>query len=93
MVVFGTRTRSPSPLPELLLKLSDGFVLLLDNKVLGSDIVQERVFVVVGVGLMMGLRLGRNRSLALLGDRFFTSPGMLFALAGLFQWWNISMGR
>ncbi|XXG89013.1 hypothetical protein AAC387_Pa12g1117 [Persea americana] len=86
MAAFGRRTRSPSPLLKLRLKLSNEFVLLLDNKVLGPDIVQERVFVVIGVGLVMGLRLGQDRSLALLGDRFFTSPSMLFALAGLFQW-------
>ena len=58
MATSGRRTLSPSPLPELLLELSDELFLLLDDEVLGPDIVQERVFVVVGVGLMMGLRLG-----------------------------------
>ena len=93
MATFRRRTRSPSPLPELLLELTDELILLLDNKVLGPDIVQERVFVVVGVGLVMGLKLGHDRSLALLGDGFFTSPSMVFALARLFQWWNFSTGR
>ena len=58
MAASGRRTRSPPPLPELLLKLSDELFLLLDNEILGPDIVQERVFVVVGVCLMMGLRYG-----------------------------------
>ena len=42
-------------LPELLSKLTDELVLLLDNKVLGSDIRKERVIVAIGVGLMMRL--------------------------------------
>ena len=58
MAAYGRRTRSPSPLPELLLEPLDKLFLLLDNEVLGPGILQERVFVVVGVGLMMGLRLG-----------------------------------
>ena len=56
--MLGRWTRSPPSLPELPLKLTDELVLLLDNKVLGPDILQERVFVVVGVGLVVGLRYG-----------------------------------
>ena len=89
-VASGRWTWSPSPLSELLLELTDELILLLDDKVLSPEIVQERVFVIVGVGLVIGLELGQDRSLALLGDRFFTSYGMLFALAGLFQWRNFS---
>ena len=55
----GRWTRSPPSLPELLSKLTDGFVLFLDNKVLGPDMLQERVIVVIEVGLMMGLRLAQ----------------------------------
>ena len=82
MAVSGRWTWSPSPLPELLLELTDELILLLDDKVLSPEIVQERIFIVVGVGLVMGLRLGQDRSLALLGDRFFTSPGMLLCSGG-----------
>ena len=64
MATSGRMARSPSPLPELQLELTDELVLLLDNKVLGPDILQERVFVVVGVGPVMGLRLGQYRHLA-----------------------------
>ena len=63
MTASGRRTQSPCPLPELLLELSDELVLLLDNEVLGPDIAQERVFVVVGIGLVMGLRYGPCRLL------------------------------
>ena len=51
-------TRSPSPIPELLVELSNELFLLLDDAVPGPDIVQERVFVVVEVGLVVGLRFG-----------------------------------
>ena len=53
MNASGRCTRSLRPLSELLLELPDKLILLLDNEVLGPDIVQERVFVVVKVGLMM----------------------------------------
>ena len=64
----GRRAGSPSFLSELQLKLTDELVLLLDNKVLGPDICQDRVIVVIGVGLVMGLRLGLCRHLTLLRD-------------------------
>ena len=56
MVAHGRRIRSPSPIPELLVELSNELFLLLDDVALGPDIVQERVFVVIEVGLVVGLR-------------------------------------
>ena len=59
LALSGRRTQSPPSLPKLLSKLTDELILFLDNKVLGPDILQERVIVVVEVGLMMRLRLGQ----------------------------------
>ena len=64
LAVLGWRTRSTakhrrrarSPLiPELLLEPPDELFLLLDEEVLGQDSILERIFMVVGVGLMMRL--------------------------------------
>ena len=54
VVASGRWTWSPPSIPELPLKLTDELILFLDNKVLGPNICQERVIVVVGVGFMMG---------------------------------------
>ncbi|XXG67551.1 hypothetical protein AAC387_Pa06g0873 [Persea americana] len=66
MAAHGRRTRSPSPLPKLLLEQSNELFLLLDelsqscclSSRMTPDIVQEKVFVFVKVGLMVGLRSG-----------------------------------
>ena len=55
----GRWTRGFPSLPKLLSKLMDELVLFLDNKVLGLNIFEERVIIVVVVGLMVGLRLGQ----------------------------------
>ena len=52
----GRRTPSLPPLLELLPEPLDELFLLLDEQVLGPHIALERVFMVVRVGLLMGLR-------------------------------------
>ena len=49
-------TLSPSLLLELLFEPQDKLVLLLNEAVLSSDLIQVRVFVFVKVDLMVGLR-------------------------------------
>lgn len=66
LAVPGWRTRgvvapmewAPGPplLLELLFEPQDKLVLLLNEAVLGSDLTQARVFVLIRVGLMVGLR-------------------------------------
>ena len=100
LVVLGWRTRSTamhrrrarSPfIPELQLEPLDELSLLLDEEVLGQDNILERIFMVVGVGLMM--RLSPRGLLTWLGDRFVTLPGMLFVVAGLLWRWSIVKRR
>ena len=78
--VYKRRARSPFIL-ELLLEPPDELFLFLDEEVLVQDSILERIFMVVGVGLMM--RLSPRGLLTWLGDRFVTLPGMLFVVAGL----------
>ena len=47
---------SPSLLLELLFEPQDKLVLLLNEAVLSSDLIQVRVFIFVRVDLMVGLR-------------------------------------
>ena len=56
MAAHGRWTPNPSLLLELLFKLPDKLVLLLDEAVLSSDLIQVRVFVFVKVDLMVGMR-------------------------------------
>ena len=56
MATTGRRTPSPSLLLELLFEPQDKLVLLLNEAVLSSDLIQARVFVFVRIDLMVGLR-------------------------------------
>ena len=68
---YRRRARSPS-IPELLLEPLVELFLLLDEEVLGHDSILERIFMVIGVGLVMGLRHSQRGLLTWLGNRFLT---------------------
>ena len=78
-------------MPGLLLEPLDELFLLLYEEVLGQDCILVRIFMVVGVGLVM--RLSPCGLLTWLGDRSITLLGVLFVVAGLLWRRSIVKGR
>ena len=78
MAMHRRRARGLS-IPELLLEPPGELFLLLDEEVSSQDSILERIFLVVGSGLVT--RLSPCGLRTWLGDKSVTLPGVLFVVA------------